>query len=677
MAKSPAVDARLIRDRYEAGLKPIRSSLQEYWLNHAFLGGHQWVWYSPQTSRLDDLPRDPDRVQATINLMRPNTRIIISKSLQRELTFEVIPTAADDASLRGSKLGEAIIHSTGRDHDWESLRERLHSATWKGGVAAICIDWDPDGGPPVLPAETPEDQPVTGGDTVETVLSIADFVVEPGVRDAERARWWVKAQVLPPESVQAQFGLDKTPPGDATAGTTPFQRKMLSTHYAGGDSEQLADLTLVLTYYERPNPLRPGGAVAVLVDNKVVQNKPWPFPWKDRLNLAVCYETQDENVWTGSTVLSDARPVQVAYNASWSSIIEHMKQAGNARMFVPQSTIDLLEAMGDIPGEMVPYPDGTTPPKWESPPQMPAWWVDEPRALRDEMSDIMGVHDISRGDAPVNIESGYGLSVLAEQDTTPVGKLVKSGARAFGKIASMALKLFEAEVKGPRTAVVRTPSQPPETSTWTGRDLLRQTEAEVPLEAVMPRNKAAMMAQAEKLVTMGLIQSFEQYATIAELPGHKDLINRLDPDVAKARWENHMMALGRPCVPEAFDEHAKHITELNNFRKSAKYRQLDADTQAIYEEHAKAHEVMGAEDMGRARAKAAIDPALAAAPDANGGPVLPVGELPPGGGMAAGAPALPDEAGLPPMEGGMPINEDAAATGPGAPTMGTVVPPTA
>jgi hypothetical protein len=257
MAKSAPLNARTIRDLYDSGMKPIRADLQEYWLNHAFLHGHQWLYYSPQTRRLEDIPRDPDRVQATINRIWPNSRIIISKSLQRELTFEVIPDAADDESVRGASLGESVIEATRREHDWEEKREQLHWAVWKGGTAALCVDWDPDGGEPVLPAETPEDSPITGGDTIETVLSVADFVCEPGVRNGEQGRWWIKASVLPPEQVQATFGMAKKPEADATAGTTPFQRKMLTSHYAGGDSEMLADLTLVLTYYERPTRCAP------------------------------------------------------------------------------------------------------------------------------------------------------------------------------------------------------------------------------------------------------------------------------------------------------------------------------------------------------------------------------------------------------------------------------------
>jgi hypothetical protein len=44
----------------------------------------------------------------------------------------------------------------------------------------------------------------------------------------------------------------------------------------------------VLTYYERPCKARPDGAIVTVVNDKIVDGPhPWPFPFKDRLNM-VC-----------------------------------------------------------------------------------------------------------------------------------------------------------------------------------------------------------------------------------------------------------------------------------------------------------------------------------------------------------------------------------------------------
>ncbi|MDH3463668.1 MAG: hypothetical protein OEM32_08605, partial [Acidimicrobiia bacterium] len=165
-----------VKQRYEDGVKPIKSEIRNYWLNHAFFEGRQWLYWNQDVNRLDQLPSDSDRIQATVNRMRANTRTIMANLTQRGLTFEVPPTAADDASIRAASLSAGILRDLHFGHDWETKRESNMMATLKGGTGAICVDWD---------TET--------NDSVETPLSISEMVVEPGARDAETARWWVKS----------------------------------------------------------------------------------------------------------------------------------------------------------------------------------------------------------------------------------------------------------------------------------------------------------------------------------------------------------------------------------------------------------------------------------------------------------------------------------------------------
>lgn len=626
------LSAERIKSLYIEGVRATRGETNDYWLNSAFLIGKQWLWYNQQTKRLDELVLDPDRVQATINKLWPASRNIISKLLQRELTFEVLPSASDDATLRGAATSEAVLHDVHTAHNWEALRTDLAWGTWKGGTAAICVDWDPNAGGIVGDITAKEDDnvtPVYKGDTVETALSISEFVVEPGSRVAHQARWWIKAQVLPPRVVQSTFQLAKPPPADASAGLSPLQQKLLNNQSSSGSEP--VDLTLVLTYYERPNHLRPEGAMAVVVDSKIVGGgvKKWAFPFKDRLNFAIARETEIEGRWTGETVMSMARPVQVAYNASWSNILEHMKQAGNARMMVPASSIAMMENLTDMPGEMVPYPDGMSPPSWSVPPSMPQWWVDEPDRLSNIIDDIIGVHDVSRGEAPVNIESGYGLSVLSENDSTPLGKLSKDQAACFSQVATMVLELYASMVKETRTSMVRSAGDAPEAVNWSGKDLVGQTTAIVPPDAILPRSRAAMQQTADKMVQMQLIQSVEEYSLVAELPGARSMIDRLKPDVAKARRENGLMALGQVCVPAPFDDHQAHIAEHNVFRKSVRYERLAEEVRKTIDNHIQAHTTMAAEQAGQSRAGAAIDPMAATIPQADGRPTLDPSQLPP------------------------------------------------
>jgi hypothetical protein len=618
----------LVKDRREKAFKAIRSDIENYWLNAAFISGRQWLWVNNHTHQVEELPRDSGRVRATVNRLWPDSRTVISKLDQRELTFSVMPTAADDAHLRGAALSESVLEDVRVAHGWEGLRVRNLWGTWKGGTAAICVDWDPNAGSPITAISAKEGgtgDVVFEGDTIEDPLSIAEFAVEPGSRDPVRARWWVKQKALPPEEVQATWKLEDVPDADAKAGLSSLQQAVMAEEH---DRENV-DLTLVTTYYERPNAQNDKGRIVVIVGDNVVFDKPWPFPFKDRLNLAVTYETEVETRWTGDTVVTQARPIQVLYNAAHSSIAEHMKEVAVARMAVPQSSSDLMDSLSDQPGEQFVYADGMEKPDYMSPPQMPNWWVERPNELRAEIDDLLGIHDVSRGKAPVNIESGYGLSILSEQDNTPIAKMAKSMAIAWSEVASMVLEIYGNMVRHTREAIVAAPGQPPETANWTGESLMGQYRATVPIDAVLPRSRAAMMEAAKEMVQMGLVQDIETFSLIAELPGQRQFIERMKPDVARARRENAMMAIGQVRLPGEFDDHAQHITEHNVFRKSEQWDRLPDEIRNLINTHITAHETLAAEAMGKARAQAAVDPATAAIPHGDGRPMIPMGELPP------------------------------------------------
>lgn len=634
--------AAFVKERYYNASKTIRRKSHEYWLNHAFLEGDQWLYWNTETRRLDNVPRDPNRVQATVDRIGPSSRIIISKLLSRPLRFEVPPNGADDASIQSAYTSESIVSATSEEHDWEQLRENITWAVWKGGTAAIAVEWDSSAGSPVG-VSTATGRQFGTGDTVETPLAITEFVVEPGARDGERARWWIKVLALPPGEVQSTYKLQERPKADATAGMSPTQARLMGSAL-GSSGVENPELTLVYTYYERPNQEAPNGKVITVVGSEIVDGgvKPWPFPWKDRLNLVILREGVVDGRWYGDTVLSKARPVQVAYNASWSSIIEHMKLAGNARLMIPASSFDLVDELTDMPGEEIPVADGKFMPEYLSPPQMPNWWIEMPDRLGQQLDDILGVHDVSRGVTPNNVQSGVGISILAENDNTPTGRLIQDTARAFGLLATLVLRLYASKVKETRKAIVRVPGYPPETVQWSGQDLMDETRVSVPTEAIVPRSRAAMQQLAQKMMELGIVKSFTQFAEIADLPDQHSMIESVEPDVAKARRENHELALGRIVVPDDFDDDAKHIEQHNNFRKSPRYQLLDDAQKQVCALHIQAHSTQQAEKLARAQSASQMSPFLAAGTPATGNPSV---LMPPdmgaagAGGSSSGTPA--------------------------------------
>ena len=638
--KTPTLTASLILDRYIQGSRAIRPAARNYWINSSFLTGQQWIYYNEQRNRIDQMPKN-ERVRATVNTLWGYSRILISKLVQRELDWDVAPNEPDDASMRGAQLAEAVLRLTSKQRNWEQLRELAAWQTLLGGTAGLCVDWDTTAGLQLaMGGEALGLDPETGrnvgtGEIVETVLSIAEMCTEPGSRDIEKARWWIRALALNPEDVRTMYDLDETPQADAMAYLSPYQSRIATVE----KGDMPLPLTLVLSYYERPNPMRPEGAVAVVVNNKVVSGPdPWPFPFKDRLNLIVFRETKHNDRWWADTVFTAAVPVQTAYNASWSSIIEHMKLAGNARLMVPDSLMDDYDAINDSPDSVVPYSKEEGMATYLSPPVMPAWWVQQPQMLDAVMQSILGVGDVSKGVAPPNIESGVGLSILGEQDQTPLGLATKDMAQGWSRFATLVLRIYEAKVKESRKVKMgRGPQNAaPSVSNWTGKAFAGQVEAQVPMEAIVPRSRAAMQAWATALWDRHIITDPKQYAQIADLPTRDNFTAGLDPDTDKAQRENHDMACDISVLPSSFDDHQAHIIAHNNFRKSERYERLDPEVAGMVDTHVKSHEVLAAEAVATQQMKMNVSPNLAAAPNANGTPPLAHPMAPP-----AAVPSVP------------------------------------
>lgn len=609
-----------IRSKYQESSRYLRREQYEYNLNRSFVAGQQWLYFDTARNTINQLPRDPARTRVTMNRLKPASRHIIAKVLSRELNFEVPPSDSDDATMRGAQLAKSVMLDLHREHNWELLREETAWNLWYGGTGLLAVDWDPEAGQPL--GQTQAGRHFGTGDLRETALSILEVAWEPGIRDVEHSWWWMRAQALPPSEVQMTYGLDSPPQADVQGALTPLSQRL--TRFDKTDVP--VDMTLVLTVYMRPSKHSPKGFVATLVGDKFVDGpKPWPFPWKDRLNVVAFRETKVPGRATGDTILSDAVPVQAAYNASWSNIIEHLKLAGNARLMVPESALDGIDEFTDLPGEIVPYNPSGGKPEWLAPASMQPWVIDQPIRIADQMDDILGLHDVSQGKAPRNVQSGVGISVLVEQDSGPIGAMSREMAYGFERFGKLCLELYQAKVTEPRKAHVTMPGQKiPETITWDGKALEGQTTVDVPLDDVLPRNRTAMLAFARELWDRQIIKDADTFARVADLPDQDYLLEAADPDAAKAMAENHLMSIGQVEEPEDFDNHATHITRHNFFRKSKRYRTMSMELRAIIDTHINAHETLAAEQAGAMVQKANIHPALAGVPTA-GEAVLPGG----------------------------------------------------
>jgi hypothetical protein len=589
----PGITAAEVKKRWEDGTRSVSRLIGHYRENCAFDAGDQWVSWKRSTNQLQDMPRDDERVRATVNRMISARRTVMAKLHRRPLVFEVVPSKADDATVTAANLSESIIGACARKHDFESIRERADLSAWLGGTAALCVEWDTTAGQQLGMLES--GVPYGTGEVRVTSSAINEIAFPPGCKDARTALWWIRAVVMPTAEAKERYRMEVEPAANAKSDST-FTRTSTQAEPAGDAPSEKS--CIVYTYQERPTHSTPGQIATVIGGEVVAGPFPWYYPFSDHLPVAVIKESAIEDHWAGMTVVSSAVNLQQLLNLSVSGISEHVKLAGNARLVMSAQAAELIEQLTDLPGEVIPVAPGDgVEPHWIAPPQLPNWLTEEINLLQRQMDDILGHQEISRGASPDNIESGVGLSILAEQADTPLAQWAKNSGRAWGFAASDILALYAKFVTEPRQARIDEPGMRSWHIEWTGADLMDQTEATVPTEAVTPRSRAAMQAMAVKLWELGMTKDPKLVAKLGDFPDQSAFLEALDPDYAKAERENHDLAIGQYPEPADFDDHAKHITCHNVFRKTLRYEQLPEATRKAVDDHVLAHENLSNQEL--------------------------------------------------------------------------------
>lgn len=569
---------------------------RDYWLNGSYYLGQQWIWWDSTRNLIQDLDYRTEAEKdsrITVDKYGPRVGSLVARMIRGELIFEVQPQGTDDASMRRQRLQEQLLIGEQHQRDWEQVREMAMLQTLFGGAAAICVEWDPDMGEDFY-VDMETGVSIPDGGVRLTPLGINEFTLEPGTQDPADARWWLRATSLPPQQVKERYNLDWTPTPDAEAMMTSRARSILMRR----PGNQPPKTTMVYVYYERPTATTPGCIVHVVNSKVVLQEDTWPYPFK-HLNLALFRQKKIPNTWVGHTLLTPARDIQYAYNRARSTILEHMRKAANARLMIPAGSIDDADIVTTDPGDTLEYNAELGEPHWQTAPDVPRWISGEAQSLEMELDDIFHTHSVSRGQAPGDRNSGLALSLLAEKDDTPLGPMARDQAKGWGIISQMTLMLYRmnAQMSGMKrkTTVINEYGQPLDIS-WGAQDIDEKPKVVVPLDATSPRSKLATQSILTALADR-FPQAFQSIDPLAlakmlDLPDPKGYLTQVDPDAAKARWENGLLMQGVPVVPEDFDLHDVHINVHNRERKSPAYELADPAIKEIIDLHVMAHQRM-------------------------------------------------------------------------------------
>jgi hypothetical protein len=158
----------------------------------------------------------------------------------------------------------------------------------------------------------------------------------------------------------------------------------------------------------------------------------------------VCkYTSMQRRLW-GMGLLVPLIDLQYYYNVARSQILKTFRLMAHPKWVASRASGIQKRSISDMPGEVIYHNAGSPPPQQISPAQMPQYAFEHIMRLEAEISDTAGAHSVTLGKRAVGVESGVGMQVLADKDTSQLQHTQRAIERSIRSVMISVLELMKA-----------------------------------------------------------------------------------------------------------------------------------------------------------------------------------------------------------------------------------------
>ena len=596
-------------DQYKR-IKQARTSIERQWyLNLAFYFGRQNVtWVSTATSanatsfKLDTPKAPPWRVRQVVNKIRPVIRQELAKLTAQKPRAFVIPASNDDADIFAAQAGEQVYDSFYRRKDIQGILRSALFWTTICGNGFVKTWWDSDAvdkdsdqlGDLVVAAETPFH------------IFVPDFLEQ----NLENQPFLIHASAKSEEWVRANYGkLLKDRKINVNTSATPDILESSFLNLVGANQLQ-KNQVLCLEVWVKPGSHKrfPNGGMFIVLGDIIVEamdqwpytHNEYPFAKFDHIPTGKFYS---------DSVITDLIPLQREYNRTTSQIIESKNRMAKPQLIAPRGSVDPSKITTE-PGQVILYTPGFQPPTPLPLQSVPPYVIQELERIQQDMNDISGQHEITKGRTPPGVTAATAISYLQEQDDSKLSHTVESIERGVEKIGAHILSHVTQYWSTERIIKIVGNDGAFDALTLKAADLRGNTDIKIEAGSALPTSKAAKQAFIMDLMKFGWVPPDKGLEAL-ELSGVSKLYDELQVDRRQAQRENLRLQrtvpqtdpmTGQPVVdPQTglpplqvpvndWDNHAIHIAVHNKFRKSQAYEMMPPEVKMQFQQHVQIHE---------------------------------------------------------------------------------------
>ena len=557
----------------------------QWWHNIAMIAGDHHARYDPNKAMFED--RDPNwslamserKPRLVINHSLSVARTELAKLSKSRPIMEVVANSNEPEDIAATKVAKSALDYA----EWKFKLQKLRRAAWwwmfSCGLGAIYCGWDylnqdagtfkflidPETGEPTfnptrrreieamvqdgtLDSLPEEEMPL--GEVEYSVFSPFQILPDPAALDFQELQDLITTEVVDVDVVRGMYGRSAShvSPEDTQLGT--MERLMMdrigvvNPVYSSRD----ANACYVHSYwlcpdYYRGNDFLKNGVYVRWVQGKIVDISP-SFPYADGRLPFVFYEhiPATTTIWPDSN-MSQIRGLNLEIDKTTSQLIESKDFMSNP-MWLLATQHKIKGNIKNVAGGMIRYVHvpNVPPPQpiqgLSMPPQIESLLA----GMREQILDVSGQSEVTRGNVPTGVRSGVAVAYLQEEDDTKLGPTIENAEMATALLGSLTLSRFGQFYTENRIIRFYRRDGKFDAMKFKGADLKNNTDVVCQAGSAMPKSKAARQQYTLELVSLGILTDPKEIKEELDLgAGEPD---NQDKSIAQADRENNVMLHG-------------------------------------------------------------------------------------------------------------------------------------
>lgn len=389
---------------------------------------------------------------------------------------------------------------------------------------------------------------------------------------------------------------------DAWLLSAQYEQRIGSINARGPQSssgqEAMKNSAIEMVRYEARSKDYPNGrqitiANGIVLDNKELPCGIIPFAKFDDIVIGGKYYSE--------SVITHLRPIQDSYNEDARRQHAWMRKFLAGKFIAPRAGGLAQEALNDSEdGEVVMYDPVPSAPGGGAPtalqvPALPQWAFQLNEVRTQEMNDISGISEVSRGTLPSASIPAIGMQLLTEQDDTRIGVMTEQHEHAWSRVGQLVLKYFEFGYKLPRKMKLAGQSLQYTVKELSGESIRGNTDVYVVPGTTRPGSKTLDNQEILNRFDRGLLGNpqdpkvIEKVNALTEFGDISGIWQDYAIDMGQITRGIESLEQGNALVVDEMDNHPLWIQELNRYRKSDKFETLPPEIQYLFKQATESH----------------------------------------------------------------------------------------